>query len=93
MSASKTKTFRIGHDLADAMDLRAKELGYPSGTDLIKALIRYDTLCQSAHGVTTQWAKLSLTEQDELDSRLLARTLAKKGMKSTEAAKVDWRTL
>ena len=93
MSASRTKTFRLSHDLAAAMELRAKELGYATGTDLIKALARYDILCRSSHGVTTQWAKLTLEEQDLLDAKLLARTLQQKGMKAAEAAKVDWKSL
>lgn len=93
MAATKTKSFRLSHALADAMELRAKELGYESGTDLIKALARYDCLCRSAHGVTTQWAKLALEEQDLLDAKLLVRTKEKKGMKAADAAKVDWREL
>ena len=93
MSASRTKSFRLSHALADAMEHRAKELGYASGTDLVKALARYDCLCRSAHGVTTQWAKLSLEEQDLLDAKLLVRTREGRGMKAADAAKVDWRGL
>jgi hypothetical protein len=36
---------------------------------------------------------LTAAEQDELDKKLLARVQAKKGMKSAEAAKIDWQTL
>ena len=43
--------------------------------------------------MTKQWALLPDLDQDDLDSRLLARTLAKKGMKAAEAARVDWRGL
>ncbi len=93
MPASRTKSYRFSHALADAMEHRARELGYASGTDLVKALARYDCLCRSAHGVTTQWAQLSLEEQDLLDAKLLTRTREGRGMKSPEAAKVDWRTL
>lgn len=93
MAASKPKTFRFSHALSDAIQLRADELGYPSATALMEALARYDCLCRSSHGVTIQWAKLTDVEQDELDGKLLARTLQQKGMKAAEAAKVDWRTL
>jgi hypothetical protein len=93
MSASKTKTIRLSHDLADAGSLRAKELGYESVTALIEGLLRYDCLCRSSHGVTTQWAKLTGAQQDEIDGKMLARVLERKGMKAAEAASVDWRKL
>ncbi len=93
MSASRTKSFRFSHALADAIEHRAVELGYASGTDLMKALARYDCLCRSAHGVTKQWAQLSPVEQDLLDAKLLVRTKDGRGMKAAEAAKVDWREL
>lgn len=93
MAASKPRTFRLSHALSDAIELRAKELDYPSATALIEALARYDCLCRSSHGVTTAWAKLSEMDQDALDGKLLDRVLRKKGMKASDAAKVDWRTL
>ena len=93
MPASRTKTFRLSHSLADALELRAKELGYASATALVEALARYDCLCRSSHGVTKQWAELTPVEQDELDARLLGRVLKKQGMNATQAAKVDWRML
>ncbi len=93
MPASRTKTFRLSHALADALDLRAKELGYGSATALVEALARYDCLCRSRHGVTKQWAALPPVQQDDLDSRLLARVLKQQGMTATEAAKIDWKML
>lgn len=93
MSASRTKTFRLSHSLADALELRANELGYKSATALVEALARYDCLCRSRHGVTKQWAALTPVQQDDLDARLLARVLKQQGMTATEASKVDWRML
>lgn len=93
MSATRTKSYRFSHDLADAIELRAKELGYASGTDLMKSLARYDCLCRSSHGVTTQWAKLPLEDQDRLDNKLLSLTLRKQGMSAKDASKLDWRNL
>lgn len=93
MAASKTKTFRLSHALSDAIELRAKQRGYPSATALIEALARYDCLCASTHGVTTKWAKLSPEEQDALDAKLLARVLRGDGMTAKEAANVDWKAL
>jgi hypothetical protein len=93
MAASRTKTFRLSHSLADALELRASELGYKSATALVEALARYDCLCRSRHGVTKNWAQLNLIDQDDLDARLLARVLKQQGMTATEAAKVDWRML
>ncbi|SKB07915.1 hypothetical protein SAMN02745166_04813 [Prosthecobacter debontii] len=93
MSASRTKSFRFSHALADAIELRAKQLGYASGTDLIKGIARYDVLCQSSHGVTKEWAKLSPEEQDLLDGKLLVRAIRQKGMRAADAARVDWRDL
>ena len=93
MSASRPKTFRLSHPLVEALELRSAHLGYRSATELIEALCRYDCATQSAHGVTTTWAKLTPQEQDELDERLLERVKAKRGMKATEVAKIDWRDL
>jgi hypothetical protein len=93
MPASRTKTFRLSHALADALDLRARELGYASATALVEALARYDCLCRSRHGVTKQWAALTPVQQDDLDSRLLARVLKQQGMTATEAAKIQWQML
>ncbi|WP_395746639.1 hypothetical protein [Prosthecobacter sp.] len=93
MAASRTKTFRLSHSLADALELRSKELGYASATALVEALARYDCLCRSGHGVTKQWAELTPVQQDELDARLLGRVLKKQGMNAAQAAKVDWRML
>lgn len=91
--ATRTKSFRLSYDLATALELRAKRLGYASLSDMMKGLGRYDVLCQSSHGVTLEWSKLSLPEQDELDAKLLARALEGKGMKASEAAVTDWRAL
>jgi hypothetical protein len=93
MPATRTKTFRLSHALADALELRAKELGYGSATALVEALARYDCLCRSRHGVTKQWAQLTPTDQDDLDARLLSRVLKQQGMTAAQAAKVDWRML
>lgn len=93
MAASRTKTFRLSHSLADALELRASELGYKSATALVEALARYDCLCRSGHGVTKQWAELNPVQQDDLDARLLARVLKKQGMTATQAAKIDWKML
>lgn len=93
MAATRTKTFRLSHSLADALELRARELGYSSATALVEALARYDCLCRSRHGVTRQWAQLTPVQQDDLDARLLARVLKKEGMTATQAASVDWRGL
>ncbi|HYF35047.1 MAG TPA: hypothetical protein VD994_07125 [Prosthecobacter sp.] len=93
MPASRTKSYRFSHALAEAFELRAKLLGYKNGTDMIKGLGRYDCLCQSAHGVTKEWANLTLEEQDLLDAKLLNRVKEGRGMKAAEAAKVDWRKL
>ncbi len=93
MSATRTKTFRLSHALADALELRANELGYKSATALVEALARYDCLCRSGHGVTKQWAELTPVQQDDLDARLLARVLKKQGMTAKQASTVDWRLL
>ena len=93
MAATRTKTFRLSHSLADALEHRAKSLGYSSATALIEGLARYDCLCNSSHGVTIQWSHLTAVEQDLLDAKLLDHVIEKKGMTAKEAAGVDWRTL
>lgn len=94
MSASRPQTVRLSHALADALALRAKELGYKSMTALVESLARYDVLCRSKHGVTKGWADdLTAEEQDLLDAKLFTRAKEGKGMTAAQAAKVDWRTL
>lgn len=93
MSASRTKTVRLSHDLADALEIIAKRSEYKTLTALIEGLARYHCLTNSRHTVTTKWAKLTPAEQDELDAKLLARILRGDGMTAADAAKVDWRTL
>lgn len=93
MSASKPKTIRLSHDLADAGSLRARALGYDSVTALIEGLLRYDCLTQSSHGVTVKWSRLPDGQQDEIDAKMLARVLEQQGMKAADAAVVDWRNL
>lgn len=91
--ASRLKTYKIGPDLDDAAELRAKEIGYPSGAAYLKALLRYDVLCRATHSVTVPWSQLPLSEQDKIDKKLLERAKQGKGMRASEAAKVDWRKL
>lgn len=93
MSASRTKTVRLSHDLADALEIIAKRSPYKTLTALVEGLARYHCLTNSRHTVTTKWAALSAEEQDELDAKLLARVLRGDGMTAVEAAKVDWREL
>ncbi len=93
MAASKSKSFRLSHCLADALEIRAKKLGYPSATALVESLARYDIACGSTHEVTTKWAKLSPEDQDMLDAKILARVLKGEGMTAAEIANADWRTL
>lgn len=93
MSASRTKTVRLSHDLADALEIVAKRSPYKTLTALIEGLGRYHCLTNSRHSVTTKWATLSAEDQDALDAKLLARVLRSDGMTAAEAAKVDWRNL
>lgn len=75
------------------MLIRAAQLGYPSSTAYVEGLARYDILCQSKHGVTILWSMLSCEDQDWIEKQLLERLKAGKGMRATEAAKLDWKTL
>jgi hypothetical protein len=91
--ASRTKTYKVGSDLDDAAELRAKEIGYASGAAYLKALLRYDILCRATHHVTIPWSMLPLEDQDKIDAALLARARRGQGMTAKQAKDVDWRSL
>jgi hypothetical protein len=91
MSASQTRTYRISHDLAEAMDILAKEIGFASGGALLKSLIRYAVLTGAKHSVSLPWSLLTPEQQDKLDAILLEWRKQGKGMTAAEAAKWDWR--
>lgn len=72
--ASQTRSIKIPGDLAQAAELRAKQLGYPSWGAYVKGLMRYDMLVQGKHDITLPIAGLPLPEQDKVDAKLLAAT-------------------
>ena len=76
--ASQTRSIKIPADLAEAAELRAKQLGYPSWGAYVKGLMRYDMLVQGKHDITLPMAQLPLAEQDKVDAKLLEAT--KKGV-------------
>src|SRR5688572_22049258 len=77
--ASQTRSIKIPGDLAEAAELRAKQLGYPSWGAYVKGLMRYDMLVQGAHSITLPMAVLPLGEQDKVDAKLLEATKKGKG--------------
>lgn len=77
--ASHTRSTKLPACLAEAAELRAKALGYPSWNAYIKGLIRYDLLVQGDHTVTLPWAKCALEVQDQIDAKLLSLTEKGKG--------------
>ena len=64
------RSLKLSPDLDEAIERRAKALGYASLSAYLKALARYDCLCRSRHGVTKNWADLTPVQQDDLDARL-----------------------
>jgi hypothetical protein len=79
--ASLTRSTKLPADLADAAELRSKQLGYPSWNAYIKGLIRYDLMVQGSHTVTLPVAQMRLEDQDKIDAELLARTNEGKGVR------------
>ena len=77
--ASHTRSTKLPACLAEAAELRAKALGYPSWNAYIKGLIRYDLLVQGDHTITLPWAKCALEVQDQIDAKLLVLTEKGKG--------------
>ncbi len=77
--ASHTRSTKLPACLAEAAELRAKALGYPSWNAYIKGLIRYDLLVQGDHTITLPWARCPLEQQDQVDAKLLALTEKGKG--------------
>lgn len=78
---SKTRSTKLPHALADAAEMRAKQLGYPSWNAYIKGLIRYDLMIQGSHTVTLPVARMRAEDQDRIDAELLERTLEGKGIR------------
>ena len=78
---SKTRSTKLPHDLADAAEMRSRQLGYPSWNAYIKGLIRYDLMVQGGHSVTLPIARMRPEEQDKIDAELLERTCEGKGIR------------
>jgi len=76
---SKSLTLKLSPDLDEVIDLRWRQLGYPSKSAYIKSLARYDALVQGSHPVTVPIAQKPLMEQDAIDANLLAATKQGKG--------------
>jgi hypothetical protein len=79
--SSKTRSTKLPYDLADAAEMRAKQLGYPSWNAYIKGLIRYDLMVQGSHSVTLPIAQMRPEDQDRIDAELLDRTREGKGVR------------
>lgn len=68
---SQVRSLKIPVDLAEAAEMRAKELGYPSWGAFVKGLMRYDLMVLKPHSVTVEIAQMSHASQDAVDARLL----------------------
>lgn len=79
--ASVSRSTKISPALADASELRARQLGYASYNAYIKALIRYDLMIQGDHSVTRPLSHLRLEQQDKVDEDLLSLTREGKGVR------------
>lgn len=76
---SPTKSVRLAPDLAAAVELRRKALGYKDLTAYIIGLIRYDLLVQGDHTLTLPYSQLPIDEQDKINAKLLGLTKKGKG--------------
>lgn len=76
---SPTKSVRLAPDLASAVELRRKALGYRDLTAYIIGLIRYDLLVQGDHTLTLPYSQLPVEEQDKINAKLLDLTKKGKG--------------
>jgi hypothetical protein len=76
---STPRSVRFPQALAEAFEIRAKLLGYKSGADYMKGLLRYDLVVQGDHHLTLPWSRLPLAEQDAIDEHLLKLTRQGKG--------------
>ena len=68
---SRTRSVKLPHDLIDACERRATAVGYTSLNAYVIALMRYDLMVRGPHHVTLPIARMPLTEQDNIDARLL----------------------
>jgi hypothetical protein len=72
--AAISRSTKLSPALADAAELRARNLGYASWNAYVKALIRYDLMVQGEHTVTRPISHLRLDQQDKIDGELLQLT-------------------
>ncbi len=79
--ASISRSNKLSPDLAEASDIRSRELGYTSWNAYVKALIRYDLMIQGEHTVTRPISHLRLEQQDKVDGELLGLTKEGKGVR------------
>lgn len=79
--AATSRSTKLSPALADASQLRARQLGYPSWNAYVKALIRYDLMIQGDHTVTRPICHMRLEDQDKIDGELLGLTNAGKGVR------------
>lgn len=79
--AALSRSTKLSPSLADASELRARQLGYTSWNAYIKALIRYDLMIQGEHSVTRPISHLRLEQQDKVDCELLDLTKEGKGVR------------
>lgn len=77
--SSQTRSTRLPSDLAEAAEIRARQLGYGSWNAYVKGLIRYDLLVQGPHTITLPISQLRPEDQDDYDAKLLRLTQAGKG--------------
>lgn len=68
---SQVRSLKIPVDLAEAAEVRARELGYPSWGAFVKGLMRYDLMVLKPHSTTVEISKMPHAKQDAVDARLL----------------------
>lgn len=70
MSVSTTKSLRISHALAAAVDASFESWGYAKFAGAGRGTLRYAVLARSRHTITAEWDRWSDARQDALDQAL-----------------------
>jgi len=68
---SITRSLKIPELLMQALEQRARQLGYTSFNGYMKGLVRYDLMCQGEHSLTIPINQATGRQQDKVDAWLL----------------------
>lgn len=74
--STKNVSYRVDHEMYEAIKKRSDELGFPTPSDYQKSLVRYDLLIGKPHTATGDLHTQSVEQQSNFDRTLAAAYIA-----------------